>query len=106
VPPPTGVRSPALWGTRERIAELFGAHARAIDARVRQFTFRYRSPEHWLDVFRNLYGPMLKAFAALDAPGQAALAGDVLALIHELNRSGDTTMVLPAEYLEVVVRRR
>jgi SAM-dependent methyltransferase len=106
VPPPAGLRSPALWGTRERIEQLFGPHSRGIEASVRSFTFRYRSPEHWLEIFRTYYGPLLKAFAALDAAGQAALAGDLLALIHQLNRSGDSTMVVPGEYLEVVVARR
>jgi ubiquinone/menaquinone biosynthesis C-methylase UbiE len=106
VPPAPGLRSPALWGTRGRIAELFGAHARSIEARKRHFTFRYRSPEHWLEVFRSWYGPVLKAFAALDAAGQAALARDLLALVGRLDRSGDSTMVVPGEYLEVVVARR
>lgn len=106
VPPPSGLRSPALWGTRERIAEMFGAHARSIDARSRQFAFRYRSPEHWLSVFRSYYGPVLKAFAALDPAGQAALTGDLLEASHAFNQSGDSTMVVPGEYLEVVVARR
>jgi ubiquinone/menaquinone biosynthesis C-methylase UbiE len=106
VPPAAGLRSPALWGTRERNEQLFGPHARHVEASLRSFTFRYRSPAHWLEVFRTYYGPVLKAFAALDAPGQAALAGDLLALVHQLNRSGDTTMVVPGEYLEVVVVRR
>ncbi len=34
------------------------------------FVFRYRSPEHWLDIFKTYYGPLLKTFAALDAPAQ------------------------------------
>jgi SAM-dependent methyltransferase len=104
-PPPAGAKSPALWGTRARLEELFGAGARSIKAAERQFVFRYRSPEHWLEVFRNYYGPTLKAFAALDAPAQAALARDLLALIDQFNRSGDGTMVVPSEYLEVVVTR-
>ena len=106
VPPAAGLRSPALWGTRARIAELFGPDAESIQASLRNFTFRYRSAEHWLDVFRTYYGPVLKAFASLDADGQGALAGDLLALIHRLNRSGDSTMVVPGAYLEVVISRR
>jgi ubiquinone/menaquinone biosynthesis C-methylase UbiE len=106
VPPPAGLRSPALWGTRGRIEELLGSQARHIESSQRSFTFRYRSPEHWLEVFRAYYGPLLKAFAALGAAGQAALAAELLALIHQLNRSGDSTMVVPGEYLEVVVARR
>jgi SAM-dependent methyltransferase len=105
VPPPPGLRSPALWGTQGRIAELFGADAASIDVNVRHFAFRYRSTRHWLHVFRSYYGPVLKAFAALDGPAQEALASDLLALAERLNRSGDSTMVVPGEYLEIVVTR-
>ncbi|MET0677639.1 MAG: class I SAM-dependent methyltransferase, partial [Bradyrhizobium sp.] len=76
LPPPAGAKSPALWGTQARIAELFGTSAASIKAERRQFTFRYRSPMHFLDVFRTYYGPTLKAFAALDETNQRRLADD------------------------------
>ena len=103
MPPPAGVKSPALWGTRARIEELFGSNASAIDAEPRDFVFRYRSPQHWLDVFRTYYGPLLKAFAGLQPAAQASLASDLFALIARFNRSGDASMVVPSEYLEVVI---
>jgi ubiquinone/menaquinone biosynthesis C-methylase UbiE len=106
VAPPAGVKSPALWGTPVRIAELFERHALETEAQVRQFVFRYRSPAHWLEVFKQYYGPVLKTFAALPAESQAALEDDLLALIEAFNRSGDGTMVVPSEYLEVVITRR
>lgn len=106
LPPPAGARSPALWGTEAHLTALFGDTAAGIEATRRHFTFRYRSPEHWLQVFRTLYGPVLKTFAALPEDGQAALERDLLALVGRFNRSGDTTMVVPSEYLEVVVTRR
>lgn len=105
VPPPAGARSPALWGTRARIAELFEPHATSIKSAQREFVFRYRSPEHWLEVFKTYYGPVLKTFAALEAPAQKGLADDLLSLVARFNRSGDATMVVPAEYLEVVITR-
>ena len=105
LPPPPGARSPALWGARERLGELF-EHGGAVVATPRQFVFRYRSPQHWLEVFRTYYGPVLKAFAALPENGQAALESELLGLIERFNRSGDATMVAPGDYLEVVVSRR
>ena len=105
VTPPAGVKSPALWGTRARLDEMFGSAAE-IDAQPRMFVFRYKSPEHWLDVFKTFYGPMLKAFAALDAARQSALRNDLLALVRQFNRATDGTMVVRSEYLEVVVTRR
>ncbi|MGZ8331323.1 MAG: class I SAM-dependent methyltransferase [Rhodoplanes sp.] len=105
MPPPAGARSPALWGTPARIDELFGPHAASIKSAQRNFVFRYRSPEHWLDVFKTYYGPLLKTFAALDAPARSALEGDLTALIDRFNRSRDGSMVVPSEYLEVVITR-
>jgi ubiquinone/menaquinone biosynthesis C-methylase UbiE len=106
LPPPAGARSPALWGTEPRLKEMFGASASAIHAERRQFVFRYRSPEHFMDVFKSYYGPMLKAFAALDEANQQKLRQDLMALIGAMNRAEDGTMVLPSEYLEVVITRR
>ena len=106
LPPPPGARSPALWGTRARLEEMFGSDASSIKAEPRLFNFRYRSPEHFLDVFKTFYGPVLKAFAALDAGAQENLRTDLHALIVRMNRSGDATMIVPSEYLEVVVTKR
>ncbi len=106
LPPPAGTRSPALWGTRARLTEMFGAGANSIKAEPRMFNFRYRSPEHFLEVFKKFYGPMLKAFAALEPAAQEELHNDLHALIVRMNRSGDATMVVPGEYLEVVITKR
>jgi len=105
VAPPAGMRSPALWGTRGRIAEMFDPHATSVKTAQRHFVFRYRSPEHWLDVFRTYYGPLLKAFAALEPAKQNDLEQDILTLIGQFNRADDGTMVVPSEYLEVVITR-
>jgi hypothetical protein len=85
---------------------MFAASASEIKVTPKQFVFRYRSPQHFLDIFRTYYGPVLKAFAALDTTKQDGLQHDLLALIGTMNRSGDGTMVLPSEYLEVVVSKR
>jgi len=106
LPPPAGVKSPALWGTRARLEEMFASQASDISAEPRMFVFRYRSPEHWLDVFKTFYGPTLKAFAALDESGQAALRRDLLALLGEFNHADDGTIVVHSEYLEVVITKR
>jgi SAM-dependent methyltransferase len=106
LPPPAGVKSPALWGTSARLTELFGPAAASIAIKERDFVFRYKSAQHWLDVFRAYYGPVLKAFEALPAQSQAALAADLIALVGQFNRSGDNSMVVPSAYIEIVVTRR
>ena len=102
VPPPAGVRSPLEWGTQARVTELFGANVRSIDAQPKQFVFRYRSTQHWVDTFRNYYGPTLKAFAALDAEQQAAFEAELVALGNQHNTSSTGGFRVPSDYLEVV----
>ncbi|HYC35496.1 MAG TPA: class I SAM-dependent methyltransferase [Usitatibacter sp.] len=106
VRPPAGLRSPALWGTEAHLAELFGTAAAKIRAERRHFVFRYGSPAHWLRVFREFYGPTHKAFAALDEAGQRALEGEIVALLEQMNTAGGSSLVIPSEYLEVVVTKR
>src|SRR5918997_5277086 len=106
VPPPSGARSPALWGTRARLEELFMSSAASISSAQRQFVFRYRSPEHWLEIFKTTYGPLLKTFAALEPAAQAALRDNLVDLIGRFNRSGDGAVVVRGGCLEVVTPRR
>ena len=102
-PPPAGIQSPALWGTEAHLEKLLGSGAAQMQCRRRRFNFRYRSAAHWLQIFRDYYGPTHKAFAALDAVGQLALERDILALLAEFNSAGPASLVVPSEYLEVVV---
>jgi hypothetical protein len=97
VPPPAGVKSPALWGSEQRLRELFGDGISELKVEKRVFVFRYRSAEHWLSVFRTYYGPMLKAFAALDEAGQAGLAGELTELLQRFNQGGSDTLAVPSE---------
>lgn len=106
MPPPAGVKSPALWGTRDRLAELFSSGASSIRTVERDFVFRYRSPGHWLEIFRTYYGPLHKTFGALEPQAQLALQQELLDLIGRYNRSDDGTMVVPSQYLEIVITRQ
>jgi SAM-dependent methyltransferase len=106
LPPPAGAKSPALGGTREGLTDMFGAAAASIVIESRVFNFRYRSPEHFLEVLKTYYGPMLKAFAALDEARQDDLRADLSALFARTNKADDGTMVAPSEYLEVVIAKR
>jgi len=103
VPPPAGVQSPALWGSEPHVVELFGPQAKEIACVRRTFNFRYHSPAHWLEIFRNYYGPVLKAYAALDPDQQAVLTEDIIALLERYNVGGPDSLVVPGEYLEIVI---
>jgi ubiquinone/menaquinone biosynthesis C-methylase UbiE len=104
VPPAPGVRSPTLWGDQAHLDALFGAQA-TVAAQRMSFVFRYRSPEHWVEVFRDYYGPVVKAFAAIDPDAREALESELYALLDEFNIAQDRTLVVPGEYLEAVVTK-
>jgi ubiquinone/menaquinone biosynthesis C-methylase UbiE len=104
LPPPAGLKSPSLWGTEARLKELFPNHA--IKSSEQIFNFRYKSPEHWLHVFKTYYGPTNRAFAALDGPAQEALQADIMGLLGRLNRGGKNAMIVPSEYLEAVITKK
>jgi len=105
VPPAPGVASPLMWGQPAHLKQLFGKDA-SVAAEAKNFVFRYKSPTHWVEFFRTYYGPVLKAFAAVDAAKQKTLEADILTLIGEFNAAKDGTAVIPSEYLEVVVTKQ
>lgn len=105
IPPPPGVNSPAMWGTQPWIEQTFGPHAAKITVESKAFVFRYRSPEHFMDVFQTYYGPVHKAFLALDPAGQAALAQDLKATIGSFNAARDRSMQVPSTYAEILIAR-
>ena len=105
LPPPAGLKSPALWGTESHIVELFGSRAVQIQSQRRHFKFRYRSAAHWVQVFREFYGPTLKSFAALDDAARSSLERDIVALLEQMNTAGAKSLVVPGEYLEVVITK-
>jgi ubiquinone/menaquinone biosynthesis C-methylase UbiE len=106
VPPPPGIKPPSLWGTEERIEELFGEGVSSLEMNRRIYNFRYPSVDHYIGWFRDYYGPTVRAFAALDSEGQEALTRDLKELFESRNVADDGTMVAPSDYLEVVAVRR
>ena len=106
VAPPAGVKPPSAWGTAARLAELFPPAVATMVVTPRVFNFRYRSAGHFIEVFRTWYGPTCRAFAVLPTDRAAALEADMLELLNKSNRAGGASLVVPSEYLEVVVTRR
>lgn len=106
VPPPAGLRSPIQWGTEERLRELFDDAIADLRVEKRNYVFRYRSPEAYVDYWRRYYGPTLKSFEAVGEAGREGLESDLLDLIARFNRADDGTMVVPNEYLEAVIVKR
>lgn len=105
VPPPPGVRPPARWGSVQGLVELIGVGIDSIRHRRRIYTFRYRTPEEFVDFFRDHYGPTHKAFASLDDAGSKALYGDLVDLIRRSDRRAGDAVAVPGAYLESVATR-
>ena len=105
LPPPAGVEAPSRWGTPDFLQQLFGTFSASVDVTARTFNFRYRSAAHFVATFREWYGPIHKAFSALSTEAGAALSDELVGLLDELNVGGARSLVVPSEYLEVIVRR-
>jgi ubiquinone/menaquinone biosynthesis C-methylase UbiE len=105
VPPAPGMKSPALWGNKAHLDTLFGLKA-TVAVESKNFVFRYKSPKHWVEIFRSYYGPVVKAFAAIDPEACEALEADLYALLDKFNIAQDGTLVIPSEYLEVVIVKK
>jgi SAM-dependent methyltransferase len=106
LPPPAGVQPPSSWGVEAHLQSLFGQGAAEIAITSRLFNFRYRSAAQWIEVFRTWYGPVHKAFAALPADSAMALERELEELLNRLNLAGPASLVVPSEYLEVLIPRR
>ena len=106
VAPPAGVQSPARWGSESWVEETFGEAAQSIEIKRRDFVFRYRSPEHFVEYFRTFYGPVHKAFLSLEAGARERLHADLLATIAAFDTGRDGAMRVPAEYLELVITKK
>ena len=105
LPPPPGVRPPVLWGSPERLRELFGPGV-SISAPRRSFLWRFPSAEHQAEFFASFYGPTNKALAGLAADRAAALKADMLEAARSFDTSEDgDTLVLRMDYLEAVIHK-
>jgi SAM-dependent methyltransferase len=93
------------WGTGARLAELFGAYGN-LWVVEKHAVFRSRTPLDWVDKLRTGYLPVARTFSVLDAAGKRALRSDLLELVAKFNGAADGTMLVKAEYLEVVITRR
>ncbi|HKS15567.1 MAG TPA: class I SAM-dependent methyltransferase [Pseudomonas sp.] len=106
IPPPAGALPPSRWGDEEQLHQLFGDAAGSVNVTRQHFNFRYRSAAHFIEVFRTWYGPVHKAFASLEGDAASALEKDLTQLLNDSNVAGASSLVVPSEYLEVVIRRR
>jgi len=106
IPPEENLKPPGEWGTEQRIKELFENHTSEIKINKRTALFRYKSVEHFIEFFKTYFGPILKTFEALDEQQQNQYQKDIEQKVIQFNQSGDNTVVIPAEYLEIVMVKK
>jgi len=104
-PPPPGVASPLLWGTEERLRELFGDGISDLRVERRASRQAFRSADHFLDFFRTYFGPTKVAYERVGPEGEESLTADMLQYLEEANTAGDRALVLKPEYLQVIATR-
>lgn len=106
VPPAPTVPSPLLWGSEGNVSERF--HGRVTDLQFtrREIKFYFPFPPNAVvDCFRLYYGPIYKAFGALDATGQAELQEELEQHWWTYNRAMNGETRVTSEYLEVLGTR-
>ena len=104
VPPAPNAAWPLHWGDEPTVRRLLGHGVSGLTFARRVATIRYPfPPSQAVHFLRQFYGPTLRAFAALDAAGQARLHGELEELFRRRNRATrcDACTELDAEYLEV-----
>ncbi len=105
-PPPVGVRPATLWGTPEHLAELFGERVEWASLTKREFVFRYLSPEHFSEWFRDYYGPITRLSGTLSNQDLDRFSADLANVARQFNLADDGTVAAGSEYLEAVGIRR
>jgi ubiquinone/menaquinone biosynthesis C-methylase UbiE len=105
LPPPKGVRPPPEWGTEKRLNELFGASTSSLNITRRSALFRYRDNQHWIEVFSTWFGPIMRVLETLEEHDRGQFLGELNDILGRFNRSGDETLMVSADYLEVVIGR-
>lgn len=104
-PPPPGINPPLLWGTEDRLRELFGDQISDLKIERRISRQPFRSPDHYIEFFRRFFGPVKMAFERVGPDGEQALEDDLRAYLEAHNSAGDRALVLEAEYLRVIATR-
>jgi ubiquinone/menaquinone biosynthesis C-methylase UbiE len=105
-PPPPGALPPVLWGSEEHVRELFGDRA-DLELTRREYVETAASPEQYVQLFKETFGPAVAVYSSLE-PGLAAALDDAfLDFAMRASRGSDGG---PAEYhyeyLLVVARKR
>lgn len=99
---PSGLPSPLLWGDESTVRERFADGASSMDFQVRPYAFDYPfAPFEVVELFRRYYGPVNRAFAALDEDGQARLFSELETLWSDHNLATDGFTRVEAQWLEV-----
>lgn len=106
LPPPAGVQPPSRWGSEAALREMFSGQYSEMVVTKKMFNFRYRSPAHFIEIFRNWYGPVHKAFLALSEEQGKALEHDLTELMLQLNTCKSGALLVPSEYAEIIITRR
>jgi ubiquinone/menaquinone biosynthesis C-methylase UbiE len=105
-PPPAGVQSPARWGTEAFLREQFGPSAADLHVERRDYVFRFESTDHFMTVFKSFYGPIITALEAQTEENRPKLEQAIADLVDSCNVATDGTLLIPGEYLEIVVTKQ
>jgi SAM-dependent methyltransferase len=103
--PPPGAVPPVLWGDEGHVRELFGDGVSDLRAERLKSRQAFRSAEHYIEFFRDFFGPIKTAFETVGPEGEQELTGDLERVLEDLSSGGQRALVVEPEYLQVIARR-
>jgi SAM-dependent methyltransferase len=104
--PPPGSIPPVLWGNEDHVRELLGDDVSMLRCERRHSRQAFYSADHYIEFFREYFGPIRGAFEKVGPDGEEALTADLRYWLEDANTAGEKALVIEPEYLEVIATKR
>ena len=105
-PAHSGWLMPTGWAFDEAVECLFCPSACDVLSTHHTITFRYGSAEEWVDELRATRGPVRTVFETVSTERRRRLERDLLYLIDDFNISKGASVLVPSEYVQIVIVRK
>ena len=101
-----GWASPISWSVEDTIDRMFCPAVCDVLTTHRTVTFHHGSAEAWVDELRTTRGPVRAAFESVSHEGRRAFERELLYLIDDFNLCMNASVLVPSEYVEIVIVKK
>ena len=93
---------PNPWTTEDGLRGIFNDRVRDLNVTSKKIHYRFASATDFIDAMTMRFGPWKNLMASLEEDAAANLRNDLISEVDRHNISGDLTLILPLDYLEIV----